>query len=351
MVSYMETTRIKSSKDTKLDLIQNIVPAVYNVEFKSLEKGEVYDWNDVQIYKVSDDEVFRTNENEVIFTISADGSQHAEYGLNLVLEDFISLINSSKENIQKKIIARYLINYIYYSSKDNEYNFSNKKDNIVSKYCEIIGKYKSLGSFYIEDRWSKKHALEQVIKHTVLDKSNFLVVGYFGIKGAKGENKELSRGVDYLLGNSEVPTILVKEETRRFKQKNKGFNWAFVMDNENSYHRTKILTAFLKLIDPENDTVYGFGTFEISVPNYNHIKKEFSEFCDKHGIKNSVYENLIYSKGNISSPVIEKVNNGNVIFNFVVFSNSSSKHKINPSENDYLELIRRCSANICFLNY
>jgi hypothetical protein len=347
----MDTTRIKQVKENKLDLIQNIVPAVYNVEFKSLEKGEVYDWNDVQTYKVSEEEVFRTNENEILFTISADGSEHAEYGLNLVLEDFIPLINSCKENSETKKTGKFLVNYVYYSSKDKEYNYSNKKDNVVSKYCEIIGKHKSQGGFFIEDRWSKNHALEQVVKHTKLDKSNYLVLGYFGIKGAKGENKELSRGVDYLLANSEVPTILVKEETRRNKQINKGFNWAFIIDDKNSYHRVKILNSFRNLIDVEHDTVYGFGMFEISVPSYNAVKKEFTDFCEKNNVKNFFYENLIYTNGNISNPVIEKINNGNIIFNFVVFSNSSSKHKINPTENDYLDLIRRCSANICFLNY
>lgn len=348
---YMSNDSLPKLKKEPEELLQKIDKVVYNVDFPPLDKGRIFDYDEVQYYKINEGESFRANEKDLIFTVSVDGSEHSEFGMNLVLDEFLPIINNSPVNKEKGITGKFLVNYVYYSTKNNEYNYANSKDTIICKYSELIGKYKLNGSFYIEDRWSKKHALEQVVKHTEIDKSNFLIVGYFGIKGPKCDNKELSKGVDFLLGHSVSPTILIKENSIREKTKTKGFLWAFIFENQNRYHRYKILEKFLPLVDPERDTVHGICCFEVSVPNYNPMEKEFLESCQNLGLKNYHCDNIAYSGGNISYPIIDKVNHGKNNFNFVVFSNNLHAHIQNPEGNDYLELIRRCSANICFLNY
>lgn len=334
------TSSVKSKP--KVELINNKIPEIFQVEFPSLEKGESFDHNDIKLIKRGADEVFRHNNDEHILSVCVDGSVHSEYGLSLVLNEFIPYLKNSQKN------PKYIVNYVYYSSEDKKFNYNNSKDNIVYKYSSILGKYKSFGTFYIEDRWSKNHALEQIVGHTKKDESNLLVVGYFGIKGPKVETTELSRGINYLLEHSVSPTILVKE--LKLRENEKGYNWLFVLDPEQTNNRTKLIDSFISIIDIKKDKIYGIGVYETSIPDYNKVSIEFNNYCKLKNFENFEYEDGIYSKGGVSDPIVSKVNYGKINFHFVAFINSSFKHRLNPENNDYIRLISKCSSNICFIN-
>jgi len=86
--------------------------------------------------------------------------------------------------------------------------------------------------------------------------SDIIILGYFGIKGPKGDNKELTKGLDFLLGNSMKPLMIIQNEVYRNKSKTGGFNWLFVMDrNYGNQNCLKVLIKFLPFVDPKVDTL------------------------------------------------------------------------------------------------
>lgn len=347
MISGLSTSSKKIVQVDKRDFIQDITPATYYVDFKSLELGEVFDSSDISLSQISDNTLYRKSDKEIIFTISADGSEHSQNCIELVAKEFLPLINT-KENLNFGILGKMLVVYVYFSSKDKEFNYSNAKEHVINKFAELLGYHKTYACFYAEDRWSKKHAVQQVCNHSTFNKSNYLFVGYFGIKGPKGENKELSKGVDFLLGNSTNPVVILKEKTTREFQKSKGFTWLIILEKHN-VNRIKTLDAFSNLIDKERDTVFGIGFFELSIPTIDSVKNEFTNHCQLFGFKNYLYEPMSF-KNNISDIISEKVNFSGEIFNFVCFYNHMHKHLTNPDSNDYTNLVRKCSSNVAFIN-
>lgn len=347
MLTSLSTSNKKLIEVEKKDYIQDITPITYNVDFKSLENGEVFDFNDISYNQVSESNLFRKNPAEIIYVVSADGSDHSTYAVEMLTQEFLPLVNT-KENFEKGIVGKYLVIYIYFSTKDKEFNYANAKDNVISRFSEMLGYHKSHGVFYAEDRWSKKHAVHQVCLHAGLNKANFHFVGYLGIKGPKGENLELTKGVDFMLGYSTTPVVLIKENSRREKTKTGGFTWLIVLE-KNHVNRIKVLEVFSDLVDKEKDTVYGYGLYEGFVPSLDMVKSEFEKYANALGIKNTKYD-ACYYKNNVSDVVCEKVNFGNTQFNFMCFYNNMIKHQQNPKENDYINLVKKCNSNIGFLN-
>lgn len=347
MISGLSTSTKKLVQVEKKDYVQDISPITFCVDFKSLEFGEVFDSADISLSQISETSLYRKSDKEIIFTISADGSEHSQNCIELVAKEFIPLINT-KENISSGITGKMLVVYVYFSTKDKEFNYANAKENVISKFAELLGYHKSYACFYAEDRWSKKHAVQQVCIHSSFNKSNYLFVGYFGIKGPKGENKELSKGVDFLLGNSSNPCVILKEKTTRDSQKSKGFTWLIILEKQN-INRIKTLEVFSNLIDRERDCVYGIGLFDLSIPTIDSVKNEFSNHCQLLGFKNFLYEPMSF-KSSISELISERVNFSSETFNFVCFYNHMHKHLANPDSNDYTQLLRKCSSNVAFIN-
>lgn len=337
MIKGVVNRKESTKQQTKEEFIQDIIPSTIEVDFPSTELGQVTDFSQVKYNNIKDP-TYERKTGEILFTISSDGSEHAEFGANLVLNEFVPLIAKPK----------ILVIYVYFSSKDQEYNYANRKENVVAKYSEILGKVKRFSNFLIEDRWTKRHALYQVSIHSERNQSDFLVVGYFGIKGAKGSSKELGNGVDFLLGFSRAPTILVKENSQRAKSKSKGFKWLFVLDKD-YVNRNRIVEAFEKLVDRDRDKVVGLGMYPMSVPKFDQIEKEFVALMNKLNIKSFAYEVGHYTDS-LSEIVLEKVNFGSDFFDFMCFYNNSDRHMKNPSGNDNVKLITKCSSNICFIN-
>lgn len=345
--SMLSVSNKKLIQVEKIDFIQDIQPITYNVDFKSLENGEVFDYSDITYNQISEFNIFRKSDKEVILCIAADGSEHSEFCLRLVTEEFIPQINT-KENIEAGKIAKYLAAFIYFSTKDKEFNYKNAKDNVISNYSEMLGYHRKNGVFYTEDRWSKKHAIHQICIHAALNKSNMLFVGFVGIKGPKGENNELIKGIDYLLGYCTTPVMIIKENVKRSKTKTGGFNWLIVLE-KNHVNRIKLLEMFSVLIDKEKDTVYGYGLYEGFVPSMDTVKSEFEKYCEVFGIKKIAYDACYYKNG-VADVISERVNFGKERFDFVCFYNNVSKHLSNPNDNDYSNLVKKCSSNIGFIN-
>ena len=410
IVKNDNSTKTLSNVNSKY--IQDITPATYSVDFKDLGGGVAFDFGDVKFNQISENETIRKNNLEIIFLVSADGSNHSEMAGKLVTKEFINNINNRKEedfinketyditkiitsnlnklsssnSINEGRIAKYLAVYVYFSSKNKDFNYSNSKDTIVSKWCELLGFYKKNGYFYIEDRWSKIHPIEQEMIQVKLNSANFHVVGYTGLKGPRLDTNELIRGLDLLLSNSSVPFIIVKElyernnnvsifvseevkESTKSKSKKdvntnpnsyknkqifnnkskKGFNWLFALDNSN-LGRLRMIEKLFPLIDKENDILFGLGLYETSMPGVDKVKLDFDDFCIKYDLKNVCYDSISY-KNNISDLIIERVNFGEFNFNFVCFYNSIIKYNKERKESDLYNIINKCNSNIVIVNH
>jgi hypothetical protein len=194
--------------------------------------------------------------------------------------------------------------------------------------------------------------LEQVNKQAINLKANYFIVGYYGIKGPKGDNQELSKGIDYLLSETRIPTILIKDTPLRSVKEGKGYKWLFVFDKQ--YHNVfRVFKTFHKLIDVEKDYVYGLTLLPINSDGKNKfddVKEDFMEEMTKMNIKNFDYETVSYSK--LPSSIInDKINFGTINFDFLVFYNNTEKYKNERKSSDMTNIISKSNCSICFFNY
>lgn len=279
-------------------------------------------------------------EDEMVFVICVDGSEHSEYGFDIV-EDLYR--NNSK--------IKMIVTHIYNSKQDHLYNYYNKKDTVLEKYNLKIQKYAEdvRALLVAEDRSSETHALEQVLQVGQKYAANFLVCGYYGIKGAKQDNKELSKGIDYLLSFSRLPFILMKENPLDTTlNSRKKFSWLFIFDRQFS-NCTKILDPFIKLIDSGKDYVYGIGLKSAYGNADEELEKEFKLKMQQSMILNCEFEHLNSSK-DLAKQVSDRVNFGQEKFDFLVFYNNPDYYKKNKVEAISANIIIHSKCNICVLN-
>lgn len=279
----------------------------------------------------------KENEDVLLFFISVDGSQHSEMALDIVTEEFF------------KKDSKLVVMHIYNNKWDHIYNYRNKKETVMSYYATKVSKFGKRANFVVEDRKEESiHSLEQVSKLSYYFKANYLVSGYYGIKGPKGDNNELSKGVNYLLGSSMAPTIIFKDTSLRCKKPNKGYNWLVVMDRQYKL-APKAFEAFTPLMDPETDFIYGITLSESYMNSEDEFKEPFMKEIENKNFKNYEYEFLVHSR-ETSKVVATKVNYGEIIFDFVVFYNNREKYRIDGANSDSNLIVKNCICSICFLN-
>jgi len=285
----------------------------------------------------ANDSIFAKSEGEeTVFAISVDGSNHSSYGFELVTKEFL------------KPTSRLIIVHIFSFELDKYYNYQNKRDTVLYNYSTKLVPYKTQSTFLAENREPRVyHALEQVNRIVSRKECNYLIIGYYGIKGPKGSNEELSKGISYALGNAITPVIMVKELSLRCNTKSGGFRWCFIFDKQYS-NCIRSFLAFSELVNPEKDFVYGFSLLP-SYINFDLNKREFHQEIKLRGIKNFEYEAEEYKKdpGKI---VLEKVNHCQEPFDFVVIYNNANRHRDNPENNENIDIIKYCVSNICFVN-
>lgn len=292
--------------------------------------------NDHLILHYMQSKSFEILPEETAFCLGVDGSVHSEQAFELTMKELL------KES------DKLLIVHIFNSQMDECYNFRNKKDTIIEKYETLLLRVPmSQTLFLTEDTFSKIHPLEQVNRIALNHKCSYMITGYYGMKGQKGDNKELAKGVEYLLGSAKMPTIIVKESTLRLNRKKEQFKWLFVFDR-NFINCFDILKKFLPLVNKQKDLVYGF-TMLPSWVNFDDIKKIFLKTMEDNKVENFEYEQIEY-KSAPSELVKEKVNFGETRFDFLVFYNNPEKYKTEKEYSDIPNLITKCASNICFVN-
>lgn len=272
------------------------------------------------------------------FTVSIDGSDTSEFAFDLVEENFLTPLDH--------VWAL----YIYNSQKNSKFNYKNKKEIIEPKYTDKIDILKNENiKFLSQDRTSENHPLEQTHELAINKNSNYLVCGFTGMKGPRGDDQELSKGVDYLLRNSKIPFIMIKDKTLRAERKGGIYRWLCIIDNQLS-NADSAFNKFLPLIETDKDELVVMSMFNYEGER-NHFEDIVKETIKEHNIKNFEYENVIIDKDLTFAKTINKrVNFDQHPFDFVILLNNTAIYQKEMEKNRDLSIILHSKSNICVLN-
>jgi hypothetical protein len=304
----------------------------------SSEKNFFVELENKMKYKAN---LFNKNKGEILLCLSVDGSESSDHAFDI----FKDYLKEYKSNFKMFVM------HVFNEQLDDKYNYRNKKKTVVSNY-EI--KTSELSSdqclLYYENRSSKVHALEQVCLKAYEYNADYIISGYYGIKGPRGSSQELSKGIDYLLQCCKLPTIIIKEPYMRNKNQGKGFKWLFVLDRT-YISCNRILSTFFPLVDREVDFIYALSLIPAnSNNNLNDVQNAVNEEMEKHKFTNFKYEAIEF-KSNPSDIVVRMINFGiQFTFDFVVIYNNPQKHKIEGEESVTLKIVKNSLCNICFMN-
>ena len=274
------------------------------------------------------------------FTISIDGSDTAEYAFDLCEQNFLTFADHL-----------YAV-YIFNSQKDSKFNYKNKKEIIEPKYQDKIESTRNPNiHFFSQDRANmESHPLEQVHGIANSKASHFLICGFTGMKGPRGDNEVLTKGINYLLKEAQLPYILIKDKTeKRDKHKHGNYRWLVVVNNSLSNAHTHF-ENFLPLIETDKDEVVivSMHAFE---GQKDYTQEVIVQECKDHNIKNFTYETFVIGAEETASKVINKrVNFEQDPFDFVMMLNNKVMFNKELEKNTEFLITLKAKSNICILN-
>ena len=286
----------------------------------------------------------RISPQENFFCLAVDGSQTSKDAFEIILTEFFPRIHDSV----------LICPHIYNNTQDENFNWRYQKQYVIDYYKTrlITSIADRQGYLIIQDRdLYKVHEIEQAYKIAEVNNSKYFFCGYDGLREQGLKPSRIDVGLEYLLGESKVPIIIMKDKHKR-GVKNQGYKWLLIMDRSNS-DCLKVLDLFLPLIDKEKDRIYGltlmppFVAFDdIKTPFYEKMKE--LNFFEGEQFEYSFRE----YKSNPLPILTEFVNhNPDHYFDFVIFLNNPAKFKMQKKECHTFKYIKLLFANICFCNF
>jgi hypothetical protein len=268
------------------------------------------------------------------FCISVDGSEFSDYAFDLVLNELY----------QKK--DKIFIFHIANPTKSSEIPYNFKPDVISSKYdSKLTGKLNK-GDFQVivKDRDEKSaHALQQVYQLATEKNGSILVLGFKGHK-ATADN-DLTKGVNFVINNIKLPTIVVKENLQRSKKGS--FNWLCSIEQANS-RSFKAMEFSLNYIDKSKDQVIGLHITLYGESHAEEIKTYFENTCQENGVIN--YNFITIDKENsvsIGKAIANYANFSEIPIDFLVLGHNPNKYEqkdVSPA----FDVINSAQCNILF---
>lgn len=271
------------------------------------------------------------------FCISVDGSQYSDWGFDLVFNelyqpgDYVIVVHISKVD-------------------QTDIPFQYQADTIMSKYdTKLLVKLpNSLYSLFRERREHNVHALQQVDKLATKSGATLLVTGYQGHKTGKNKN-EFTKGITYLISNVKIPTLVVKENSKRSEKKNGEFTWVVALE-ETSGRSFKAFEFASNYMNKAVDKIYGMHIKNLKT-DPNELKEAFVEFCKAQGIVN--YEFILFDEER-NTPIGKRIS---TIINyeekfytdFLVLGHNPNKYS-NINDLPIVEVFRSVDANILFFS-
>ena len=287
----------------------------------------------------------RLSKEENILCLSIDGSQTSKDAFEIILTEFLPYIHNSV----------LICPHIYNGDQDEKFNWRFQKANVLEYYktrlTTSLADYQ--GYLIIQDRdENKMHEIEQSYKIAEMNECKYFFCGYEGLREQALKKARIDVGIEYLLGESKIPVIIMKDNKKR-GNKNKGYHWLLIMDKSNS-DCYRVLDLFLPLIDKENDKIFGLTLMPHFVQNDADVKKHFYDKMSELNFKEKIQFDYAAKQYN-TDPIkilIEFVNhNSEQFFDFVIFLNNPMKFKAQKQECDTFKYVKLLYANIGFCNY
>ena len=287
----------------------------------------------------------RISKEENILCLSIDGSQTSKDAFEIILTEFLPFIHNSV----------LICPHIYNGDQDEKFNWRFQKANVLEYYktrlTTSLADYQ--GYLIIQDRdENKRHEIEQSYKIAEMNECKYFFCGYEGLREQALKKARIDVGIEYLLGESKIPVIIMKDNKKR-GNKNKGYQWLLIMDKSNG-DCYRVLDLFLPLIDRENDKIFGLTLMPHFVQNDDDVKKHFYDKMKELNFKEKIQFEYA-AKQYTSDPVkilIEFVNhNAEQFFDFVLFLNNPMKFKAQKQDCDTFKYVKLLYANIGFCNY
>jgi hypothetical protein len=292
--------------------------------------------------------------DDVIFTLYVTGSDDTDFCYKLLINNFCN-----KSEYHKAVFVFIVPKF----ENDKTLNYKNKKDIIINRYS-IDMRNLDTDRFFFSTEPSKPQDypsnLAQYYKHCAKFPFSFSLFGFCGLKGPKGDKKELENNLKFLMKYHKEPFILCKcdlfenkdSEISISKEEIRSYSWLFVFDriNNNCFNCFK---SFSKLVDFKKDKVSGLTLLQTHMTE-DDIKPKFTEELNQRGIKKFNYDCKTYEKESCAI-VKNMVNFGNENYDFVVIYNSYNNSEVNKgnyekqSYSNYQSLME-CLSNICVHN-
>lgn len=339
-----ETVRIpiqdisSTHEPSEIPVIDEHIELTVEAYQKELERKKQEQIEEENKYKNT---MVRSTPDEKIVCLAIDGHETSTYAFDIILKEFL-------DRLQSTLMCTYIFNNVH----DEEYNWRHQKSYVFETYkTKLITKLtEEQGKLVIQDTDPYySHPIEQIARIANKNKCEYLFLGYNGLKTANFLVKNIKKGVDYLLRESNMPTVIFKDKYFR-GVKNKGYKWLIVMDRASS-DCFKVFDFFLPLMDLSRDFIYGLTLLPRYI-SFDDIKKQFDEKMKSIGIdEEQTFYQMEYYDVRPSEFVKTFVNkNDEHYFDFVVFYNNPDKYKVLKEDSESMKMVEKLNANICFVN-
>ena len=281
--------------------------------------------------------------NRICFLL--DGGTDSKRSFDIAVKEFLPRLKN------RELVGC----HIYDSINDSSFNWQYKKDYILDQYLfsfDRIIKYPNL--IYLQDK-KYLHNIIQAYNIAINLSAQYFIFNFYSLKEQNLSLNNIFTGLDYLLTENKIPTIIMKDELMRCdKEKgvsnNKGYNWLILLDGTN----TKSLNAleyFWPLIDRQKDFIYAL-TLVNNTFYSDQIKDKFIKKMNQYNLRENInyyyFFDCVPSKKQFKY-LKEFINfNENYYFDFVLFYNNPLRYKV--KRNDSYQLIMQIKANIGFIN-
>ena len=283
------------------------------------------------------------NPNRICFLL--DGGASTKKAFDISIKEFLPRLKN------RELIGC----HIYDSINDSEFNWQYKKNYILDQYLfsfDRIIKYPNL--LYLQDK-KYQHNIIQAYNIAFSLASRYFIFNFYSLKEQNLLLNNIFNGLDYLLIESKLPILIMKDELMRCdKEKNvsnnKGYTWLILLDATNS-KSLNALEYFWPLIDRQKDFIYA-----LSLVNNNfysdQIKDKFFKKMNQYHLRENInyyyFFDCVPGKKQFKY-LKEFINfNENYYFDFVLFYNNPLRYKV--KRNDSYQLIMQLKANIGFIN-
>jgi len=281
--------------------------------------------------------------NIICFLI--DGGADSKKSFNIVTKEFLPRLKN------RELVGC----HIYNSYNNSEYNWQYQKNYILDQYLFSFDRLiKYPNKLYLQDK-KYHHNIEQAYYLANSLSSKYFIFNFYSLKEQDLLTKNIFYGLDFLLTENKIPTLIMKDELMRSDKekgvnKSNGYTWLILLDGTN-LKSLYALEYFWPFIDRKKDFIYVLTTINNSFYS-DRVKSIFlKKMNDFNLIENINYHyrmEVIEDKKNFKF-IKEFINfNEDYYFDFVLFYNNPLRYKI--KRNNSYQLIMEIKANIGFVN-